>query len=183
MQALGPDVFRSGGKADTPARKTSGPSAGHAAPERVFGRARKLARCKQCPGPHLARSSPTDAGARNRGRSPPLRTAPARYPTVRSGWGRELQLWLPHPSALTPLSGCMRRASRRARRLRFDFDRCASSPTSAQAPHRRSGFGTLFRARVCLSGRGQRVLNSDLNSARPNAPRQRGSATSQNRSD
>ena len=76
-------VFRTGGKADTPARKTSGPSAGHAAPERVFGRAGRLARCKERSRSARPRIAVDRCRKSNGCRSPPLRTAPARQPTLR----------------------------------------------------------------------------------------------------
>ena len=40
-------LLLAGGKADTPARRSTDGAAIDAAPERVFGRARKHARCKQ----------------------------------------------------------------------------------------------------------------------------------------
>jgi len=80
LQAIDAVLVLAGGKADTPAGTSTASIAWWAAPERVFGRARKLARCKRRQGPHPERSLPTDADARELRRSPPLQTAPAQHP-------------------------------------------------------------------------------------------------------
>ena len=115
----------------------TGSTARYDAPERVFGRARKLARCKRPSRPE-SRNIATDRCLQSQSRPiPAVANGTSAIPkstgtnaVPRPTGMRTLLIvdlvaclnpWFPHQAASTPLSGCMRRASRRARHpaLRF----------------------------------------------------------------
>lgn len=160
MQAVDAVLVPAGGKADTPAGMRTGSTTRYDAPERAFARARKLARCKRPSRPE-SRNGTTDRCLQSQSRPIPAVANGTSAITKSTGANAVprptgmrtllivdlvacLNSWFPHQAVATALSGCMRRAPRRARHPHFDFGRRVSRPT------RRSGAACQVGVRVFL---------------------------------